>query len=92
MKAVTGSRKVKDVVADLLAARAADGMSPRYLGDLRVRLGRFALSFGEEMIARISASQIDLWLRGLVSVRLHATRSAGFLSAFQLRQTPWLRS
>ena len=65
LKAVTGSRKVKEVVADLLAARTADGMSPRYLGNLRVRLGRFALSFGDEMIARISASQIDLWLRSL---------------------------
>jgi integrase len=65
LKAVTGSRKVKEVVADLLAARAADGMSPRYLGDLRVRLGRFVLSFGEEMIAGISASRIDEWLRGL---------------------------
>src|SRR6516165_205658 len=65
LKAVTGSRKVKEVVADLLAARAADGMSPRYLGDLRVRLSRFVLSFGEEMIAGISASRIDQWLRGL---------------------------
>jgi integrase len=65
LKAVTGSRKVKEVVADLLAARAADGMSPRYLGDLRVRLGRFVLSFGEEMIAGISASRIDEWLRRL---------------------------
>ena len=65
LKAITGSRKVSEVVADLLAARTADGMSPRYLGDLRVRLGRFALSFGEEMIAGISASRIDQWLRGL---------------------------
>jgi integrase len=65
LKAITGSRKVREVVVDLLAARTADGMSPRYLGDLRVRLGRFALSFGEEMIAGISASRIDQWLRGL---------------------------
>src|SRR5213592_1102257 len=65
LKAITGSRKVGEVVADLLAARAADGMSQRYLGDLRVRLGRFVLSFGEEMIAGISASRIDQWLRGL---------------------------
>jgi integrase len=65
LKAITRSRKVTEVVADLLAARTADGMSPRYLGDLRVRLGRFALSFGEEMIAGISASRIDEWLRGL---------------------------
>jgi len=65
LKVVTGSRKVREVVADLLAARSADGMSSRYLGDLRVRLGRFALSFGEEMIAGISASRIDQWLRSL---------------------------
>ena len=63
LSAVTGSRKVREVVADLLAARAADGMSPRYLGDLRVRLGRFVDSFGEEMIAALSASRIDEWLR-----------------------------
>jgi integrase len=65
LKAVTGSRKVREVVADLLSARAADGMSRRYLGDLRVRLGRFVLSFGEEMIAAVSASRIDEWLRSL---------------------------
>jgi integrase len=65
LKAITGSRKVSEVVADLLAARTADGMSRRYLGDLRWRLGRFALSFGKEMIAAISASRIDQWLRGL---------------------------
>src|SRR4029077_14512032 len=64
LKAVTGSRKVREVVADLLAARVADGMSARYLGDLRVRLGRFVNSFGEEMIAEINARQIDEWLRG----------------------------
>jgi integrase len=63
LKAVTGSRKVREVVADLLAARRADGMSPRYLGDLRVRLGRFVDSFGDEMIAALSASRIDEWLR-----------------------------
>ena len=65
LKAVTGSRKVREVVADLLAARVADGMSARYLGDLRVRLGRFVNCFGEEMIAAINARQIDEWLRGL---------------------------
>ena len=65
LKEIMGSRKVKEVVADLLAARTADGMSPRYLKDLRWRLGRFTLSFGEQMIAGISASRIDQWLRGL---------------------------
>jgi integrase len=65
LKRITGSRKVKEIVADLLAARTTDGMSARYLGDLRVRLGRFVATFGEQMIAGISASRIEEWLRGL---------------------------
>jgi integrase len=65
LKTITGSRKVKEIVADLLAARTADGMSARYLGDLRVRLGRFVITFGEQMIAGISSSRIDDWLRAL---------------------------
>ena len=55
-------------------------MSPRYLGDLRVRLGRFALSFGEEMIAGISASRIDEWLRGLGVGAVTRKRSVGRLA------------
>jgi integrase len=65
LKTITGSRKVKEIVADLLAARTADGMSARYLGDLRARLGRFVATFGEQMIAGIGASRIEEWLRGL---------------------------
>jgi integrase len=65
LKAITGSRKVSEVVTDLLAARTADGMSVRYLRDLRARLGRFVQSFGEEMIAGIGAPRIDEWLRSL---------------------------
>jgi hypothetical protein len=55
LKAVTGSRKVAEVVADLLAARGADGMSARYLGICACGLVAFVNSFGEEMIAAINA-------------------------------------
>ena len=65
LKGITGSRNVREIVSDLLAAQTADEMSDRYLGDLRVRLGRFVDSFGDEMIAAITARQIDEWLRGL---------------------------
>ena len=89
LRSVTGSRKVGEVVADLLAARTADGMSPRYLGDLRVRLGRFVQSFGEEMIAGISASRIDEWLRGLnvgAVTRNTFRRRLGVLCSFAKRR------
>ena len=93
LKAVTGSRKVKDVVADLLAARAADGMSPRYLGNLRVRLGRFALSFGDEMIAADQCVS-DRLMAAKLECRRGDTQHVppASFGAFQLRQTPWLRS
>ena len=64
-------------------------MSPRYLGDLRVRLGRFALSFGEEMIAGISPSRIDEWLRGLnvgAVTRNTFRRRLGVLFSFAKRR------
>ena len=63
--AIRGSRKTEDVIADRLKARAGDGLSSRYLRDLRVRLARFADVFGEQMIATIAPAEIDRWLRSL---------------------------
>jgi len=37
----------------------------RYLGDLRVRLARFADVFGDRIIATIAPAEIDDWLRSL---------------------------
>jgi integrase len=65
LRSVTGSRKVQEVIEELLAARKADHCSPRYLGDLRVRLKRFSEVFGDQMIAAIAARDIDDWLRSL---------------------------
>lgn len=65
LKAVTSSKKVSEVVADLLRAQEADGASVRYVGDLRARLNKFAVTFGEEMIATLAPRQISEWLRGL---------------------------
>lgn len=65
LRAVEKSCTVRDVVAELLKARKADGSSVRYLGDLRVRLARFAGEFGEAMIAAVTAKQVSDWLRGL---------------------------
>jgi integrase len=65
LRAVSSSRKVSDVIAELIAARTADGASVRYLGDLRARLARFGATFGDHMIASVSAKQIGDWLRAL---------------------------
>ena len=65
LEAVAGSKPVQEVVESLLHAKAADGASTRYLGDLRARLNRFAATFGDRMIASISGKEIDGWLRSM---------------------------
>lgn len=54
-----------DLVAELLAVKAADGASERYLSDLRSRLGQFAADFNGKPVAEITATQVDQWLRSL---------------------------
>jgi len=53
------------LVDEFLVAKEQDGASHRYLTDLRSKLGRFALSFGERMVCDITSQQLDEWLRGL---------------------------
>jgi hypothetical protein len=65
MELVTRSQTVKAAVDELLAAKKADNLRPRYLGDLRVRLARFSESFGERKLADIAPTEIDNWLREL---------------------------
>ena len=65
LRTVNSSRRTSDVIPELLKARTGDGLSARYLADLRVRLARFANVFGERMIATIAPAEIDGWLRSL---------------------------
>jgi integrase len=62
---VRSSETVAQVVKEILASKEHDNLRPRYLSDLRVRLNRFAESFGERKIASLTAGDIDGWLRGL---------------------------
>ena len=65
------SKLVKDVVVELLKAKKQDGLSHRYLKDLRNRLERFARDFGSRRIAEISVNEIETWLRNLVTGALN---------------------
>lgn len=65
LRGISGSKRVADVIAELLAAREADGMSTAYLHDLRIRLGNFARTFGDQMIAGLTANTVSAWLRSL---------------------------
>jgi integrase len=65
MELVTRSETVSKAISSLLDTKHADNLRPRYLKDLRVRLARFALNFGERKLADISPAEIDRWLREL---------------------------
>ena len=65
LRASERSIAVAALVPQLIDAKKADGMSKRYIEDLRSRLPRFANAFGEQMVATITAKQIDTWLRAL---------------------------
>ena len=69
------SRLIDDVVTDFLAALKADGLSARYQKRItRNRLGRFQNSFGQRLVADISASEVGAWLRSLKDNRYPARR------------------
>lgn len=59
------SSRVDDAINEFLDLKKAAGKSPRYLGDLRYKLNRFATDYGETLMAEISPAILDAWLEGL---------------------------
>jgi integrase len=62
-------RRCKVTVSQLadavLETKHRDGMSKDYLRDLRSRLARFSLDFGNRPVAAVTVEEIDNWLRAL---------------------------
>jgi integrase len=56
---------VRQAVEELIANRAASGLSRLYLRDLKYRLGRFVPEFGERIVASVTALEITRWLESL---------------------------
>lgn len=77
LRTIAGNKRVADVVAELLAARKADGASADYLADLKIKFDAFCRAFGDQMIAGLTAKTVSDWLRGLRvgAVSRNTTRS-----------------
>jgi integrase len=56
---------VAEAISCLLEAKTVDGVSQRYLEDLRSRLNRFSEDFGDRAITDIGSDKVGDWLRGL---------------------------
>jgi integrase len=65
LKASERSITAAALVEQIIAAKKADGMSVRYIQDLRSRLPRFAKKFDGQMVATITTAEINNWLRSL---------------------------
>jgi integrase len=62
---VERSCTVAALSAEFRAAKARDGARELYVRDLKNRLARFELEFGNRVVAEIRGQEIDDWLRGL---------------------------
>src|SRR5258708_10372056 len=59
------SREVPAAVDDYIAGAKSDGRSPRYIGDLCHRLGRFGRDFANRTLASVTTTDLENWLRSL---------------------------
>jgi integrase len=63
-KVTFAHKPIVELVEEFIKAKAADGMSIRYLADCRSRLGRFARDVYSD-VASVDTAVIAAWLRGL---------------------------
>jgi integrase len=72
LQATNRSCTVKHLVDEILSGKKADGASHRYIKDLKSRLNQFAAAFNGTLVAKITNTDIDQWLRSLTN--LNGTR------------------
>lgn len=85
---------LSELFDEFLSVKQQDNVSPKYLADLRSKLGRFVNSFRDTLACNLTVAQIEAWIRGLdigtvsresyrrnVSVLLEFGRRRGYLHA-----------
>jgi integrase len=59
------SAPIRQLFEELLVAKRQDGLSSKYLADLRSKLGRFVAAFSDTLACNLTAPTLEAWLRGL---------------------------
>ena len=85
---------LSELFDEFLSVKKQDNVSPKYLADLRSKLGRFVNSFHDTLACNLTVSEIESWIRSLsvgtvsresyrrnVSVLLEFGRRRGYLPA-----------
>jgi integrase len=65
LRASERSCTVKELLGELLDAKASKGVSVRHLDDLKQRVGKFADKFGDRIVATITSREVEEWLDSL---------------------------
>ncbi len=65
LRATAKSCTVHELSDQMQAAKALDGASRSHLHDLKCRLKRFSQDFGDRVVATITTTEVDEWLRAL---------------------------
>jgi hypothetical protein len=81
-EAITRSETATNAFVSFMSSKASDGLRPRYLRDLRIRVGRFAECFKDRKLADIESAEIDSYLRALEVAPLTRNTVAMRLSVF----------
>jgi site-specific recombinase XerC len=75
---------VSAAVADFIAAKEGQGISPAALSHYKKWLGRFSVAFGARRVSTVTREEISAWLPtlglGAVTTRGHLTRVRGLFS------------
>jgi hypothetical protein len=94
MELAARSETVANAFDLFMAAKSTEGLSPRYLTDLRYCIARFAGSFGERKLSEVRPAEIDQWLRCLnVAPLTHNSYYLRLRVLFEFaRQQGWVNS
>ena len=65
LRASAKSCTIAELCEQMQSAKMADGASAKHLSDLKSRLKRFALDFGQRNAATLTTVEVDEWLRAL---------------------------
>ena len=56
---------IKQLFDELMSAKSQDGLSAKYLADLRSKLGRFVAAFSDTLACNVTTPDLETWLRSL---------------------------
>jgi len=65
LKQAKQSVSVTQLFEDFLAVKRQDALSPKYIADLRSKLGRFVATYSDTLVCNLTTPELETWIRSL---------------------------